>query len=223
MIKNKFFVPAITLFSCIIMLIVDGIITPPYIIKSIIKVICFFIIPFCYLLITKNKELIEKFKYNKKSLLISLALGIGVFLIIICGYFLVGMFFDFSNTGNYIVQSGIVNKESFIYRALYIMIVNSFLEEFFFRGFTFICSKKYFNRIFAYIFSALAFSFYHVAMMINWFQIWVFILIILALAVAGAIFDFLCERYNIYVSWTVHFFANFAINLIGLHLINIAV
>ena len=63
---------------------------------------------------------------------------------------------------------------------------------------------------------------YHTAMMIGWFSISLFILLLLSLIIAGFIFNYLNERNNnIYSSWMVHMFANFAINTIGFILFGI--
>ena len=67
-----------------------------------------------------------------------------------------------------------VKSSNFIFVAIYISFANSLLEEFFFRGFAFLKLKEVSSRKFAYIFSALAFSIYHLAMMIGWFDIVLF-------------------------------------------------
>ncbi|MEG2191896.1 MAG: CPBP family intramembrane glutamate endopeptidase, partial [Oscillospiraceae bacterium] len=67
-----------------------------------------------------------------------------------------------------------------------------------------------------------AFALYHVAMMIGWFRIELIFLAVVALAVGGVIFDFFNEKgENIYISWLIHMFANFAINTVGLILFGI--
>ena len=90
------------------------------------------------------------------------------------------------------------------------------LEEFLFRGFVFVNLKKGTNRITAYAVSSAAFSLYHVAMMIGWFNIGLFLLVLVGLGVGGIIFNYLNEKHqSVYTSWFVHMFANFAINTIG--------
>lgn len=67
-----------------------------------------------------------------------------------------------------------------------------------------------------YAFSALAFSLYHVAMMLWWFDFAVFLLALLGLAVGGIIFNVLeAKTRSIFPGWMVHMFANFAINTVG--------
>jgi hypothetical protein len=58
-------------------------------------------------------------------------------------------------------------------------------------------------------------------MMLNWFSLPLFALLLTGLFVGGLLFNFINERSNnIYSSWMVHMFANFAINAVGLMLYN---
>ena len=76
--------------------------------------------------------------------------------------------------------------------------------------------KRHTTRIFAYIFSSLVFSLYHIAMMIGWFGLPVVLISLLGLFAGGMIFN-RCDEKNetIYLSWLIHMFANFATNTIG--------
>jgi membrane protease YdiL (CAAX protease family) len=66
------------------------------------------------------------------------------------------------------------------------------------------------------------FAFYHAGMTAGWFNIAIFVLTLTGLFAAGAIFDFINEKSeNIYASWLVHMFANFAINTVGFILFGI--
>ena len=94
--------------------------------------------------------------------------------------------------------------------------MNSFLEEFFFRGFGFITLKKYLNIKFAYFFSPVLFAIYHVGMLVGMFHPAVLALLMFGLIVGGLIFNALNDKLgNIYPSWFVHMAANFGINAIG--------
>ena len=60
------------------------------------------------------------------------------------------------------------------------------------------------------------FALYHIAMMIGWFGVPVILISLLGLFVGGMIFNRFDENNeNIYLSWLVHMFANFATNTIG--------
>ena len=109
-----------------------------------------------------------------------------------------------------------VHAGNFIYVSLYIAVVNSFLEEFFFRGFSFLCLKAQTGRKFAFLFSAAMFSLYHAAMTIGWFSPLLLCLILLVLFGTGLFLNYVDEKsQTLYNSYFMHMFANFAINTIG--------
>ena len=145
-----------------------------------------------------------------------MSLGFLVYAVILGAYFVFKNVFDFSALTKSLGETTGVNKSNFIWVALYISFINSLLEEFFFRGFSFIILKKESTKRFAYIFSSLMFSLYHIAMMIGWFGIWVIIISLSGLFTGGMIFNkFDDTNGNIYLSWLIHMFANVATNTIG--------
>ena len=199
---------------CGIMAIVDGVIQPEYAVKSIVKIALFLICPAIYLGIDKELKLREIFRPNKKGMKIAFSLCIPVYIVILGAYLLLKDVFDFSAITTSLTGNIGVNKSNFIFVALYISFINSLLEEFFFRGFAFLTLKNITTARFAYIFSSAMFALYHIAMMTGWFSITVF--------AGGLIFNYLnAKSGNIYTSWFVHMFANFAINTIGFMLFGI--
>lgn len=217
--KKSWFIVISVLFSALLMSFIDGFIEPPYIYKSLLKLLLFFLIPLIYLIgfARQTDSLKNLFIPRKKDFLIALSLGAGVFAVIISAYLLLRKHIDFSAITDSLTSGIGVNADNFIFVAIYISFVNSLLEEFFFRGYAFILLREEVGRTFAYIFSASLFAFYHVGMTAGWFNIAVYILAMLGLFVGGCIFNFLNEKCkNIYPSWLVHMCANFAINTIGL-------
>jgi len=115
-----------------------------------------------------------------------------------------------------------ITPNNFIYVSLYISLMNSFLEEFFFRGFVFITLKKHTNKKFAYIYSSSLFAIYHIGMLLELFYPLTLALLLIGLIIGGCIFNYLNEKNNnIYPSWFVHMFANFGINTVGFILFGI--
>lgn len=198
------------------MAVVDAIIQPGYVIKSAIKLALFLLLPALYSLFDKKCELKKVFVFDKKGFCSALSLALAVYIFILGAYLLLKNVFDFSLLTSSLTESTGVSKDNFIFVAIYISFANSLLEEFFFRGFAFLTLKKLISRKFAYVFSALMFALYHIAMMIGWFGLPVLLLTILGLFVGGVIFNYFNEKYdNVYTSWLIHMFANFAINTIG--------
>lgn len=197
---------------------VDAIIQPNYFVKIPIKIVFFLVLPLLFFL--RNKEDFKNFKtlfvFKKKGLLTSLLLGILVYGVILGGYFLTRGIFDFSNVASNLTSGMGINANNFLYVSLYISFMNSFLEEFFFRGYGFITLKKYTSRKVAYIVSSTVFAVYHIGMLLAMFDIIPILLMMLGLIIGGCIFNYLNEiNDNIYSSWFVHMFANFAINTVG--------
>lgn len=208
----------ITLISIVAMTIVDGVINPGYLYKSIIKLIMFLLIPLIYIRYDKNIQIKDLFRIKRKGVLRkTIFLGIGIYVIILGAYWILKEFIDLSSIKELLDKNLKVNKENFIWVALYISLVNSMLEEFFFRGFIFLNLKKLVRSKQAYIFSAFVFAVYHVAIMGNWFSPLIFLLAMAGLFAGGLIFNYLNESSStIYGSWIVHMMANFAINTVGL-------
>ncbi|MFU7517063.1 CPBP family intramembrane glutamic endopeptidase [Clostridium sp. HCS.1] len=223
MLKKKNTIILIVLIGCLIMGFIDAVIRPQYLIKSFIKIILFSIMPIVYSKYNNELNLSSLFKVkSKKEIIIALLSGVSVFIVILGAYFIIGNFFDFSKVVSSLSENVGVNNNNFLFVAIYISFINSLLEEFFFRGFAFLKLKEVSTRKFAYIFSSLAFALYHVAMMMGWFDISLFLLTIVGLFVGGLIFNYFNEKYkNIYVTWLIHMFANFAINYIGFMLFSI--
>lgn len=205
--------------------VTDGVIRPEYMIKTAVKIITFSSLPVLYFIIynDERKHLKTLFVPTKKALFISIALGLGVFSVVVGAFFLLRTMIDFSAFTNNLITTAGVNKNNFIFVALYICIVNSFFEELFFRAFAFLCLKRHTKRIFAYIFSALAFALYHTGMTAAFVAPWVFALMLFGLFLGGIIFNFVDEKTeSIFPSWLCHMFANLATNTIGFILLSAA-
>ena len=222
--NSKKLVVALVVFSTLIMCFVDGIITPPYLIKSIIKIVLFLVIPMIYFILNKenHKYLKKLFFPKKKDLLLAMLLGVTVYVVIMGAYFILHSYIDLETIKESLTSGTGITAQNFVYVAIYISFLNSLLEEFFFRGFAFLILKQETSRKFAYIFSSVMFAIYHVGMTSGWFNVFIYALAMLGLFVGACVFDFLNEKCeNIYPSWTVHMCANFAINTVGFILFGI--
>ena len=214
--KQESIIILITIFACVCMGLVDAIIQPGYVIKSAIKLVLFLGVPVIYSFYDKDLKWKKLFIPQKNGFLLALGLGFGVYAVILAAFFIFRNVFDFSALTSSLTSTTGVNKSNFIFVALYISFVNSLLEEFFFRGFSFLTLKEVSTGSKAYIISSVMFAFYHIAMMIGWFSFLVVLLSLAGLFVGGIIFSYFNEKYNnIYLSWLIHMFANFATNTIG--------
>ena len=204
------------LFACVCMALVDAVIQPGYVIKSAIKITLFLLLPILYAVRYPESDLKSVLLPNKKGFLFAVSVGVLLYVIILAAYLISKTAFDFSALTKTLNTSTGVTRKSFLWVALYISLVNSLLEEFFFRGFAFLTVRRFCSRCFAYLFSASFFALYHVSMMLGWFAWPVLLLTILGLFIGGLIFDYFSEKYgNIFTSYLIHFFANLATNTIG--------
>ena len=215
--RKRSIMSSVVLFSVAITLI-DAFVHPDYFVKIPVKILFFLALPMVFFV--KNKDAWGDFKklfvIKKDGIVKALLLGVGVYAVIVGGYFLTRNVIDFSNVTSSLTEGMGITAQNFIYVSLYISLMNSFLEEFFFRGFGFITLKKYTTRKTAYMFSSTLFAVYHVGMLVEMFDLWVLLLLLTGLIAGGCIFNFLNEiNDNIYPSWFVHMFANFAINTVG--------
>lgn len=220
--SKKIYIPILIIFACLIMGVVDAVIQPGYVVKSAIKMILFLFIPVVYGFFNKECKIKTLIKPTRKGFLLAFVLGVSVYVVILGAYLIFRNIFDFSSLVGSLNETTGVNKSNFLWVAIYISFANSFLEEFFFRGYAFLVMKIFFTKRVAYVFSSLAFAFYHIAMMIGWFGLPVILISLLGLFVGGIIFNKFDEKNNnIYLSWLVHMFANFATNSIGVILFSV--
>lgn len=215
--RSIYIVLSVLLFS-LAACFIDAVIQPNYFVKIPIKIVFFLVFPILFFIINKNDlgEFKKLFIFRKSGILKALFLGLGVYAVILSGYFLTRNIIDYSGVTSSLTSGMGITADNFIYVSLYISLMNSFLEEFFFRGYGFITLKKSTSRKFAYIFSSSVFAVYHIGMLIGMFNIPTLILLMAGLIIGGCIFNYLNEsNNNIYPSWFVHMFANFAINTVG--------
>ncbi len=215
---KKWYIIVSLLFSAWVMNFVDGFLQLQYLYKSILKLILFLGIPMGYFMLYREERhhLKTIITPRKKDFVSALLFGICVYAVILLAYFILRGHIDLFVIRDQLTSGIGVNEDNFLYVAIYISFVNSFLEELFFRGYAFLILKKETSRWFAYLFSALLFAVYHVGMTSKWFHWGIYLLALAGLFVGGCIFNFLNDRCeNIYPSWLVHMCANFAINTVG--------
>lgn len=215
---RKEYVVYTTVLCAIAMTIIDGIVQPSYAIKSAIKIVLFLFLPLGYFALFRAwDELKSLFSLKKWELLVALGLGVGAFLVITGGYMLISRFFDLDTIILARTSAGGVSAANFLYVSTYIALVNSLLEEFFFRGFAFLSMKKLSSRGFAYGFSAALFAVYHFGM-VGGGNLMVSLVAMAGLFAAGLILNALNERSgSILTSWLLHMCANLAINTVGFY------
>ncbi len=213
--RESFVILSLIIVLTVLISLTDAIISPPYFVKSGIKLLLFGVLPIVFLLV-KREDLSLVFRSDRKVMRLSLILGIFLIAVIIGGFFLLRKTFDFSAVTESLTEDEGITKEMFPFVAIYIATVNSFLEEFFFRFFGNTYLAKSTSKKFAFYFSPILFSLYHVAIMDGWFSPFLTLMLIVGLALGGAVFNFLDRKGGILPSWILHISANIAINSVGI-------
>ena len=206
-----------TIIAVAIMCMVESVLQPGYVWKSVIKITLFFGSVVLFFLIYKDEKIKEHFKIkSKKAFGVCTIIALLTIGVIIGAYALLQDYVDPNQIKDSLLNKEKVSVDNFLYVALYISAVNSFLEEIFFRGLLFLQVKKLGYRKLAYNVSAISFAIYHIGIVSGWFNIWVFLLVIFLLYAAGMILNKAAESCDSFFgSWVIHIAANIGINAIG--------
>lgn len=214
-----------SLIACVLLYYVEQVIEVNYLAKTFVKIMLFIIIPYIYIRLYKKSTFESVFnfkKLDKKQLKIGIVLGIMSFSIILIAYFILKNVIDLQGIAQDLQSKSKVTPVNFVFVAFYITFGNSFLEEFFFRGFIFLNLYELKFKKTAYVYSSLLFALYHIAIFKSWFNIWLILLSLTGLISVGFIFDFIDTKSKNFInSWIVHILADMAIMLIGMKMFGI--
>jgi len=200
--------------ACLTMIYIENVLQPVYVVKSAWKVLLFLGAVMLYSIITKKRmlSLPNKIKELKQACILALA----VYALILFGFFFIQEYIDLNLIRESLLGKEGIHRGNFIFVAAYISIVNSFIEEIFFRGFAFQVVKHLNFQNFAHVFSACVFAIYHIGIIGAWFSVPMLILMIAGLFAAGIVLNLFCQYTDsILGSWSIHVAANLAINTIG--------
>lgn len=198
-------------FVCFAIFLAEQMLHINYLGKLSIKPALFLLIPLAYYGFKIQKE-----QFRLKNIKKAVILGGIFFATLIVSYIVLSEFIDLSIISKDLEQRYNISKSIFIFVGLYIIFINSFLEEFFFRGFIFLNIAKE-NKLFAHIYSALLFSIYHTSIFLSWFSDQILLVSLIGLFAVGIFFNILDEKEkSIIPSWISHIFADIAIIIIGL-------
>ncbi len=212
-----------SLAACAALYWIEQVLAVDYLTKTAAKLALFALLPYLYMRVTRHSNLsIGERRAGTKaapSFRLGLALGLVAFAVIIAAYLILGRYVDFNSIVQELQTKSRITPANFLLVGLYITLGNSFLEEFFFRGFVFLNLFKDGHETLAYLYSSVLFGVYHVAIFQTWFSPPLMALALFALISVGIIFDWLDTKTNSFVnSWIVHILADSAIILIGIRL-----
>ena len=188
-----------------------------YLYTSAFKIAAFIFFPFIYFHVFhegKLKDLFSMFSVKDiKSPKIPVFLGLGVFIFIMIGFIILNPLTDPLMVNNALYDIGITAGNA-VFAAVYIVVINAALEQFFFRGFVFISLYRMNFKLYAHTYSSVLFALYHVPVLFNALTPLMLILSTAGLVAAGLIFNLLVIKTNsLSGALIVHISANLSLSI----------
>ncbi len=216
--KIKFIVIS-SMISIFILYYIEQVLILNYPVKVILRTIMFILFPYIYFKFfcktSLLKELIFK-KLDKHKLFKSVGLGLITVTAIFIAFYICSSYIDFNLISSEFQSKSKVSFTGYIFVALYVTFINSFIEEVFFRGYIFMSIYKLGYKYFGMILSSLLFSIYHITVFFTWFDLNIMILALLGLFLGGMLFCTINTKdKNIVNSYVSHICADIALVIIG--------
>lgn len=210
-----------SILACGVLYYVEQMMSVDYIFKTLIKIILFTAIPLIYMRFVRKSAVRNK-GLSLQQLKLGAILGLIAFTVIIIAYLATRGIIDYNDIVNQLQDKSNITPSNFIAVGLYITFGNSFLEEFFFRGFIFLNLYNLKDRRLGYVFSSLLFAIYHIGIFRTWFNVWLIALALIGLMVTALVLNWLNTKSQSFInSWIVHILADSAIIIIGMRLFKI--
>lgn len=200
------------LISVVLLLWIEQILEVSYLWKTASKVLLFLAIPLLFLQ-GKKFNFLHLRKTKKKNIHIAIVVGFAVMMTILGAFIILRSLIDLQSLQMDLESRVGVTALIFPMVAIYILIGNSFLEEFFFRGILvdFLKDSKL-----KWFLPSFFFAIYHIAIFLPWFELPVLTVAVVGLFIGGLLFQWINEASGtIYPSWIIHMFADLGILLIG--------
>ena len=198
--------------SVVLLLWIEQVLEVSYLWKTATKVLLFLAIPSLFLQVKKFDFLYLR-KTQKKNIHIAIVVGFAVMMTILGAFIILRSLFDLPSLQMDLESRVGVTALIFPMVAIYILIGNSFLDEFYFRGLLvdFLKDSKL-----KWFLPSFFFAIYHVAIFLPWFEWSILTVAVVGLFIGGLLFQWINEGSGtIYPSWIIHIFADLGILLIG--------
>lgn len=221
--QNKIFIKNYILVSAIIcagiLFLIEQVFLADYLTKTISKLVLFSlsqIILIKFVQKTSFKDGLNLNVIDKKTIGMGIGLGICAGAILIGAFLLFEKLIDLETIFYELETKSKITAANYLIVTTYFSFGNSFIEEFFFRGFIFLNLYKLGYKKLAYVFSAGLFSLYHIGIFRTWFRLEIFLLCLIGLFVTGIFFNYVdTKAENFLNSWAIHILADVAIVIIG--------
>ena len=210
----------------LLLLIIRTFSHPSYFFSSLYKVV--FLFPFLYFSLFEIRSFrIKVFSgfsvlQFKKHFLSAFLWGISFSAIYAFAFFLFRPLLSGDVITSALNSFAAITSSNILLIGLYIIFVNSLLEEFFWRGFFFVEVSSLYGKVLGYIFTGIGFSLYHIAFFYSWFSLPFVLLAALGLFCYSLFMCFLFERYkDLFTCWFIHGLVDIVQIFIALYLFGI--
>jgi membrane protease YdiL (CAAX protease family) len=141
--RKLFYILSATLITIITLYLIDQVLQVNYISKVIVKLVVFSLFPMIYIKVTKDNFIKNSFSDKKLfSIKLSHILGVLIFFVILITFYFTKKYINIDVLIYEFEVKYKINKSNILYYGIYLSLVNSLLEEFFFRGFIFLNLKN---------------------------------------------------------------------------------
>lgn len=210
--KRMILVPTLAL---TLLLIIEQILEIPYLWKTVMKILIFLAVPILLMKMLKFRFLLPN-KTAKKSTKLALLLGVLVMITVIASFFIFQNHINIDSILSDLESRLGITSAVFPFVALYILLGNSFLEEFFFRG---LLVDMYKESKLKWVLPSFLFAIYHIAIFLPWFDWPILLTAVVGLFLGGLIFQWMNEESGtIYPSWIIHIFGDIGVLLVGFYM-----
>ncbi|MCC2251731.1 CPBP family intramembrane metalloprotease [Virgibacillus sp. AGTR] len=216
--KKIIFLISSTFVTCATLAFIEHGLTINYTIKTISKISLFFLNIWLYSKLFQGfrfTDVLSMKKLSRRDWLHLLLLGTLSAGIVLFAYLMLQPFFDIREIKHDLTNRLGITATGFIFVGIYVTLINSLLEEYFFRGFIFFQLP----RKLGYIISPLLFASYHIPMIALWFNKFLIAACFIGLWLIAIIFHKVNEKNRtIWFSWIIHICADIMIIIIGMTL-----
>ncbi len=205
---------ALIIFPPILLILSRQFLPTNYLFSSLYKIV--FLFPIFYYIAIEKKSWKSTYKENfskktfQKTWKRMAITGISLAIVYVAIFLLLKSFLDLPTITEKLQALASINTTNIVFIGIYIILLNSLLEEFFWRGFLFKKMKENIGNA-SYLITGLAFSFHHIMFYYDWFSFPFFLVVTLGLTIYAIIMNYIFNKYqDLYSCWLVHAIADTA-------------
>lgn len=199
---------------------IEQILLLPYVAKTLIKLPLFTLLPWWLL----RRVLGDRLQIRLERPYVRGMLG-GCMLVavgLVGGFLLIRNSIDVSAIADDLNHRMKIGGSLMVLAALYTTFINSFIEEYFFRGLLFLGLKHQGKKGIGYLASSLLFALYHVTIFLQWFSWPMMVVAIGGLVIGGLIFAWFADRTDSLLgAWLIHITADAVLMILGMLVLGI--